>query len=147
MSVVWLALDTSTQNRVALKIMTRMTEDDQRNQKARQRFQREIDIARRLQHPHILPILDYGSMQYENRDVPYLVSSYVSTGSLALLIQRQSPWLYWSLLQTADVIMQAAESLSYLHSQHPPIVHEDVKPGNFLCDLVERPERVVYLYL
>ena len=147
MSVVWLALDTSTQNLVALKIMTRMTEDNQRNQKARQRFQREIDIARRLQHPHILPILDYGSMQYENRHVPYLVSSYVSTGSLASLIQRQSPWLYWSLLQTADVIMQAAESLWYLHSQHPPIVHEDVKPGNFLCDLVERPERVVYLYL
>ena len=146
MSVVWLALDTSTQNLVALKIMT-ITEDHQRNQKARQRFLREIDIARCLQHPHILPILDYGSMQYENRYVPYHVSPYVSAGSLALLIQRQSPWLYWSLLQTADVIMQAAESLWYLHSQHPPIVHEDVKPGNFLCEMVKRPERVVHLYL
>ena len=146
MSVVWLALDTSTQNLVALKIMT-ITEDHQRNQKARQRFLREIDIARCLQHPHILPILDYGSMQYENRYVPYHVSPYVSAGSLALLIQRQSPWLYWSLLQTADVIMQAAESLWYLHSQHPPIVHEDVKPGNFLCEMVECPERVVHLYL
>ncbi|HEY4032332.1 MAG TPA: WD40 repeat domain-containing serine/threonine protein kinase [Ktedonobacteraceae bacterium] len=147
MSVVWLALDTSTQNLVALKIMTTITEDDRRNQKAKERFQREIDIACRLQHPHILPILDYGSMQYENRYVPYLVSPYVPTGSLASLIQRRSPWLHWSLLQTADVIMQAADSLWYLHSQNPPIVHEDVKLGNFLYDLVEHSERVAYLYL
>jgi len=92
MSVVWLALDTSTQNLVALKIMTTITEDDRRNQKAKERFQREIDIACRLQHPHILPILDYGSMQYENRYVPYLVSPYIPTGSLALHIQRRPPW-------------------------------------------------------
>jgi len=147
MSVVWLALDTSTQKPVALKIMTTITEDDRRNQKARERFLREIDISRRLQHPHILPILDYGSMHYDNRYVPYLVSPYVPTGSLASLIQKQPPWQHWSLLQTADVIMQAADSLWYLHSQNPPIVHEDVKPGNFLCDLVGRPERIAYLRL
>jgi len=147
MSIVWLALDTSTQNLIALKIMTTITEDDRRNQKARERFQREINIARRLQHPHILPILDYGSLLYENRHVPYLVSPYVPAGSLASLIQRRPPWLHWSLLQTADVIMQAADSLWYLHSQNPPIVHEDVKPGNFLCDLVEHPERIAYFYL
>ncbi|MBE3560743.1 MAG: protein kinase [Ktedonobacteraceae bacterium] len=147
MSVVWLAHDTLYQDLVALKIMTTIAEDDQRNRKLRERFHREIEIASSLYHPHILPIIDYGSMLYEGRSVPFLVSPYIPEGSLAELIEERPPWLYWSLAQTADAINQAAESLWYLHTRHPQIVHQDVKPANFLYHSVQSERRAVYLYL
>ncbi len=147
MSVVWLALDTATQRSVALKIMTAITEDDRRNLKANERFIREIDIARSLRHPHILPVIDFGDTLYNGRIVPFFVSPYIEEGSLAELITTSPPWECWSLSQTADVIRQAAESLWYLHTRIPHIVHEDVKPANFLVRSIQSPQRVVHLYL
>src|SRR5581483_9626399 len=147
MSVVWLALDTYTQEHVAFKIMTTIPEDDELYKKAQERFLREIKIASSLQHPHILPILDHGSLRYESRSVPYLVSPYIPDGSLADLVRNRPPWKHWSLRQTADAIMQAAESLQHLHTRTPAIVHEDVKPGNFLFRPTPSIERAVHLYL
>ena len=74
MSELWLALDTYTQKRVVLKIMKVITEDERRNHKSYERFWREIEIARSLQHPYILPIIDYGEFTYEKRPRPFLVS-------------------------------------------------------------------------
>src|SRR5204863_10075818 len=111
MSMVWLARDTQTGEQVALKIMTAITEDDRRNQKARERFYREIKIARSLHHPRILPIMNYGQMNENNRLVPFLVAPYFAEGSLADLIRERPPWEYWSLHQTAEAILQAAECL------------------------------------
>lgn len=147
MSVVWLARDTYTQELVALKVMHTIAEDDRRNQKAMERFQREIEIARGLQHRHILPIIDYGYTIHDEREVPFLVSPYIEEGSLGELVRINPPWLEWSLVQIADVIMQAADSLWYLHTRKPQIVHQDVKPGNFLLHPVYTPQRAVYLFL
>ncbi len=147
MSVVWLAVDTYTQERVALKIMTAIHEDDRRNRHAQERFLREIEITRSLQHPHILPIRDHGYMEYEKRSVPYFVSPYMPEKSLADLSRKRPPWKYWSLEQTADAIMQAADCLWYLHNRAKPIVHQDVKPANFLYRPLQSTERAVYLYL
>ena len=147
MSVVWLARDTETQNLVALKIMTAITEDDRRNLKANERFTREIEIARSLQHPHILPVLDSGYTLYNGRSVPFLVSPYIPDGSLVDVIEERPPWEYWSLQQIADAISQAADSLEYLHTRTPHIVHEDVKPANFLVRSIQSPQRAFHLYL
>ncbi len=147
MSVVWLARDTETQNLVALKIMTAITEDDRRNLKANERFTREIEIARSLQHPHILPVLDSGTTLYNGRSVPYLVSPYIPDGSLVDVIEENPPWEYWSLQQISDAIQQAADSLWYLHTRSPSIVHEDVKPANFLVRSIQSSQRAVHLYL
>lgn len=147
MSEVWLARDTLTRQLVVLKIMTTIAEDEKRNVKARERFLREIDIAKSLRHPHVLPLLDDGEMLYKSRVVPYLVSPYIRDGSLADLVKKSPPWERWSLPQTADVIMQAAESLYYLHTRHPPIVHQDVKPNNFLYQPMQSATRVAHIYL
>ena len=147
MSVVWLARDTETQNLVALKIMTAVTEDDRRNLKANERFTREIEIARSLQHPHILPVLDSGYTLYNGRSVPFLVSPYIPDGSLVDVIEETPPWEYWSLQQISDAIQQAADSLWYLHTRTPYIVHEDVKPANFLIRFIQSSQRAVHLYL
>jgi serine/threonine protein kinase len=147
MSDVWLAQDRRTQKYVALKIMTTIAEDDLRNQKAQERFLREIAIGSRLRHPHILPLLDHGYMEYMEQHVPYLVIPYMPDGSLANLIKTQPPWKYWPLSQIADIIMQAAQSLWYLHTCTPRIIHHDVKPGNFLIRLEQSPQRIAYLFL
>jgi serine/threonine protein kinase len=147
MSELWLALDTYSQKRVVLKIMKVINEDDRRNRKSYERFWREIEIARSLQHPYILPIIDYGEFAYEERPRPFLVSPYISEGSLADLIIKGPPWEHWSLPQTADIILQAAESLFYLHTRTPQIVHQDVKPGNFLVRSVHNTRRIAHLYL
>lgn len=147
MSVVWLARDTDTQDEVALKIMTAIKEDDRRNLKANERFTREIEIARSLQHPHILPVLDSGYTQYNGRSVPFLVSPFIPDGSLVDVIEESSSWEFWSLQQIADAIQQAADSLWYLHTRTPRIVHEDVKPANFLVRSIQTPQRAYHLYL
>jgi serine/threonine protein kinase len=147
MSELWLALDTYTQKRVVLKIMKVITEDERRNHKSYERFWREIEIARSLQNPYVLPIIDYGEFAYEQRPRPFLVSPYIPEGSLADLIVMGPPWEQWSLRQTADVILQAAESLWYLHTRVPLIVHQDVKPGNFLVRSLRTPHRIAHLYL
>jgi serine/threonine protein kinase len=147
MSVIYLALDTYTNKRVAVKIMTAIHEDDKRNLKAQERFQREISIAQKIDHPHILPILDAGYTYYEEEEVPFLVTQYIEEGSLADYMEHVRPWQRWTLQQAADAIKQAAESLYYLHTRKPPIVHQDVKPGNFLYRSVNDPQRAVYLYL
>lgn len=147
MSEIWLAHDIYTDEAVALKLMIAIPEDDKRNQKAFERFHREIAIARSLKHPHILPILNYGYMQYKGRSVPFLVSPYMQEGSLADLIKDTPPWKFWTLAQTVDTITQAAECLWYLHTREPQIIHQDVKPGNFLLQTVRNSQRAVHLYL
>jgi len=147
MSVVWLARDTNTQDEVALKIMTAIKEDDRRNLKANERFTREIEIARSLQHPHILPVLDSGTTMYNGRSVPFLVSPFIADGSLVDVIEASPSWEHWSLQQIADAIQQAADSLWYLHTRTPRIIHEDVKPANFLVRSIQTPQRAYHLYL
>src|SRR5437660_6571910 len=147
MSEIWLAHDIYTRELVALKLMIAIPEDDRRNQKAFERFHREIAIACSLKHPHVLPILNYGYMEYKGRSVPFLVSPYVEDGSLADLIKNTPPWKCWTLAQTADAINQAAESLYYLHTREPQIIHQDVKPGNFLIKPVQESGRAAHLYL
>ncbi|GCE20515.1 WD40 repeat domain-containing serine/threonine protein kinase [Dictyobacter kobayashii] len=147
MSEVWLAYDHEKDLDVVVKIMRVHEGDEQRNQKTEERFAREIAILQDLSHPQILPLLDSGYMLYKQRNVPYLVSPYIPEGSLATLMNQRPPWQSWSLRQVADAVLQAADCLWYLHCHHPQIVHEDVKPGNFLYRTVNVPERAVYLYL
>ena len=148
MSSLYLVQDTQGDELVVLKIMTPIQEDDKRHHKALERFQREIAIARKLSHPHILPILDAGYIQQDDGlNVPYFTTKYIKDGSLADYMDQTPPWKHWTLQQTADAVTQAAESLWYLHTRTPPIVHQDVKPGNFLYYPVNSPRRAVHLYL
>jgi serine/threonine protein kinase len=146
--VVHKALDAQSGRMVAVKIMTVIPEDEMQDQKARERFEREIRIAKSLNHPHILPALDSGYREYLGRKVPFLVSPYMPDGSLWNLIKSEPPCTHWSLSQTADVIMQAAQGIQYMHNLTPPKVHQDVKPQNFLISLKGNPpHRVAHLYL
>ena len=91
----------------------------------RKRFQREISLLQTLQHPHIIPIVDFG----EQDDLLYFVMPYINGQSLAILLTRHtfSPGTAWLILEPT---MQA---LAYAHDHH--IIHRDLKPDNILVEL------------
>jgi serine/threonine protein kinase len=151
MGIVYLVYSVREMRDVALKLMTEYPSDTQMAQKALEKFQREAEIAKNVRHPRVLRAIDSGETAYNGRVTPYLVFEYLREGSLQDVISKKaSPWKDWELLQIADIITQAADALYYLHDQKPPIVHRDVKPGNFLISSTARekdPRSIYHLYL
>nr|BBH91067.1 hypothetical protein KTC_58180 [Thermosporothrix sp. COM3] len=144
MGDVWLVRDPLRRDTLVLKLMCPIKDDERLNEEAKRRFLREIELGRSLNHPHILSILDSGWTYIGTQRVPYLVVPYKPEGSLLNLAKRAQPW---SLVQIADMILQAAETLWYLHRHKPQIVHRDVKPANFLVESVGSARRAAKLYL
>jgi tRNA A-37 threonylcarbamoyl transferase component Bud32/TolB-like protein/tetratricopeptide (TPR) repeat protein len=129
MATVYLALDTKLQRRVALKVLRPELAASLGNE----RFLREIAIAARLSHPHILPLHDSG----EADGHLYYAMPYVEGESLRQRLEREGQ------LPVADVIAIAravASALTYAH-QHG-VIHRDIKPENILLakDASGRPE-------
>ncbi|MEP7291395.1 MAG: serine/threonine-protein kinase, partial [Chloroflexota bacterium] len=93
-------------------------------------FMREARIAASLEHPHIVPVFDYGVQQ----DVSYVVMRLLPGGSLGdrikHRIERQSPLP--SLTEISLVLTQAASALDYAHERG--VIHRDIKPNNLMFD-------------
>ncbi len=119
-AVVFRALQQDTGREVAIKLMADVSSSPQR---FRQRFYREVSIARELDHPNILPLLDFG----EHQGMFYLVMPYVPKGTLADLLNRGA---ILSPQQAVFVLKQIAGALDYAHSR--AIIHRDIKPHNIL---------------
>ncbi len=87
------------------------------------RFQREVELLGRLDHPHILPIYDAG--EHEGR--PFLVMKYmVDTTTLRSQLQGHP----WPLNRVVKVVAQVADALDAAHKAG--VVHRDIKPSNIL---------------
>ncbi len=121
MSTIYLAEQTSLGRSVALKVMSQNLLGDPTFMA---RFSREVATTARLQHPHIIPVYDFGQQD----GVPYIVMAYVPGGSLEDLL-ASGPL---SLDEAARIIRQVAAALDYAHTQG--IIHRDVKPANILLD-------------
>src|SRR5512136_324146 len=87
-----------------------------------ERFKIEAQAIAKLDHPHILPVYDYG----EAERTPYLVMKYVPGGTLKDLM-AQGPI---DPRQAASLLRQMAEALEHAH--HKSVIHRDVKPSNVL---------------
>ena len=121
MSSVFKALDLQGGGNVAVKILSPYIAHEAR---FRARFAREVKLLRRLQHPHIVPILDYG----ESEGFTYIVMPYIGTGTLQDRLQ-QGPL---DVQTGARVTAQVASALSLAHDLG--VIHRDVKPSNVLLD-------------
>src|SRR5437588_3391963 len=87
-----------------------------------QRFRRESEIARHLNHPGVQRSVDLG----ENRSEPYLALEYIEGDTLRRWLRRNKTPL--SIPQAVQWGTELAEALAYLH--HHKIVHRDLKPEN-----------------
>lgn len=121
MATVYRARQKSVNRTVAIKVLPRALLHDP---SFYERFTREVDVIAHLEHPHILPIYDYG----EADGVPYIAMRFLAGGSMAQLIRRGLPPIE-SLIKP---MTQIAQALDYAHQQG--IIHRDLKPGNILLD-------------
>ncbi|MGI8547144.1 MAG: protein kinase domain-containing protein [Gemmatimonadaceae bacterium] len=119
MATVYLAHDLRHGSKVAIK----MLHPELAPFIGEARFNREIQITARLQHPNILPVFDSGRAG----DIPYFVTPYVQGESLAHRIERE---LQLPVDDSISIASEVADALACAHAQG--LVHRDIKPGNIL---------------
>src|SRR5437016_13313298 len=119
MATVFLAEDLKHRRPVAIKVL----HPELAAAVGAERFLREIELAARLQHPHILPLYDSGAAA----GLLYYVMPYVEGESLRDRLTREKQ------LPQEDAIRIATEvagALAYAHSHG--VVHRDIKPENIM---------------
>ena len=132
MGEVYLAEDMRIERQVAVKVMQSEPAPYPNapiTQEATRLFQREMKAIVSLDHPNILPLLDFGEQTINGTTYMYLVMPYRPEGSLVDWLRRQGG----TLLPQQDVVhlvVQVAEALQHAHRHQ--IVHLDVKASNFL---------------
>jgi serine/threonine protein kinase len=119
MATVYLATDLRHSREVAIKVM----KPDLAAAVGTERFLREIDIAARLAHPNILPLLDSG----DAAGLPYYAMPYIAGESLRERLKRETQL---SLDEAIRIARDVADALDYAHAQG--VVHRDIKPENIL---------------
>jgi serine/threonine-protein kinase len=88
------------------------------------RFEQEVRVLARLQHPRILPVFDHG----ESGGYTYLVMPFVEAGTVAGLLRgRPLP-----MPQVVNISAQVGDALDYAHARG--LLHRDIKPSNILID-------------
>lgn len=86
---------------------------------------REIEMMKKLDHPHLPSIIDV----IENRDALLIVMDYIEGRSLQELVRERGALPREAVLRWA---VQLSDTLSYLHTRRPPIIYRDMKPSNVM---------------
>jgi eukaryotic-like serine/threonine-protein kinase len=122
MSTVYRAYDTTLERWVAIKSMHRdiSTDPDQL-----ERFRREARAVARLNHPHVVTVIDFG----EDDGSPYIVLELVEGETLKQRIKRGGRL---PVVEAVAYAIEVGRALSAAHAVR--LVHRDVKPQNVLID-------------
>jgi TolB-like protein len=124
MAVVYLAHDLRHDRPVALKVMR----PELAAGLGAERFLREIRVTARLQHAHILPLLDSGVVESETGiPSPFYVMPYVEGESLRNRLSRERQL---SLEESLRLAGDVTAALAYAHGHG--VIHRDIKPENIL---------------
>ena len=120
-ATVFLAHDHKHDRKVAVKVLRA----DVATALGPGRFLREISIAGRLTHPHILPLYDSGRAGSSL----YYVMPFVEGETLRQRLRREHQL---PLADTIAIAHQVADALTFAH--HHGVIHRDIKPENVLLD-------------
>jgi len=119
MASVFLAEDVKHARQVAIKVIR----PDIAYSVGVDRFLREIGIASRLSHPHIIPVYDSGDAD----GLLHYVMPFVPGESLSQLLDREHRL---PIAEAVTIASEVASALAYAHTHH--VVHRDIKPANIL---------------
>lgn len=119
---VFRAVHLSSGREVALKFLS---QDLVEHPQSYARFRDEYDAIQRLDHPHIIKVIDWG----EHDDQVYMVMEYMPDASFQDLLDQRSTQ-EWPLSLGLSLICQAAAGLTAIHGCS--MVHRDIKPANLL---------------
>lgn len=118
-ATVYLAHDLRHERPVALKVL----HDEVAQSMGKERFEREIKLAARLQHPHILGVFDSGEVDGHL----WFTMPFIAGESLRDKLTRERQ------LPVADAVGIAREVADALHHAHEQgVLHRDIKPENIL---------------
>ena len=119
MATVYLANDVKHDRQVAIKVL----HPELSVTIGSDRFEREIKVAAKLQHPHILGLFDSGDAD----GLLYYVMPFVKGESLRDRLDREGQLPVDDAIQ---ITLEVADALGHAHAQH--IIHRDIKPENIL---------------
>ena len=121
MGTVYLARDSRSEQLVALKVLPpRRAREEER---MLTRFRREMDMCRRVAHPHLAYAYDVGVCQ----GVHYIALEYIPGLSLYRLVNEQGPL---EVARAARLFGEIASALEHAHTQG--LIHRDLKPSNII---------------
>jgi serine/threonine protein kinase len=126
MACLYLAEDTQSGDRVALKVLSDKHKADAG---MLTRLKIEAKAGKKLDHSGIIHTFGINRTDDVFGEVFYLVMEYVEGINLEELVNLKGP-IHWE--QASDFIRQAAAALQHAHSAG--LIHRDVKPGNLLVD-------------
>jgi eukaryotic-like serine/threonine-protein kinase len=121
MATIFRATDQRTGRQVAIKVPHPEVESDPA---LFDRFRREADIGRRLDHPGVMKVLPE-----EDRNQVYMVMEWVDGKLLRQLLQQERKL---PLEQVVKIVLQICDVLEYVHMHE--VVHRDLKPENIMVD-------------
>ncbi|HEX8717564.1 MAG TPA: serine/threonine-protein kinase [Gemmatimonadaceae bacterium] len=121
MSRLFLGTERSLNRQVVIKVLP----PEMTSEVSATRFKQEMEIAARLQHPHVLPVLAAGAKD----DLLYYVMPYVAGESLRHRLTAQGAL---PVAAAVDIMRDVADALTAAHTAG--ILHRDIKPENILLE-------------
>src|SRR5262249_21676169 len=122
MGVVYRALDPVLNRTVAIKVMSdALARDDE----LRNRFLREAQAARSLQHPTVITVYDCGEVDGHL----FIAMEFVAGIDLEEKLQKKAPL---TTVEKIDILVDVLGALGYAHKRG--VIHRDIKPANIRID-------------
>lgn len=120
---VYEGFDPDTGSKVAIKVLRAEHLPDHRADSTASRFEREAEATRRLQHPNIVAVHEYG----EQGRIKFIAMEFLDGRELRALMRERSRFV---LDDAVTVTLQILDALA--HSHRHGVVHRDIKPSNVM---------------
>src|SRR5689334_18186161 len=96
-------------------------------------FMEEARTIARLRHPNIVTVYEFGTTEYNEKKVTYMVMEYLPGATLQALLKNKA----LTVEEVLDITEQLASALDYAHAHN--IVHRDLKPANIMFSEQNQP--------